>query len=42
MLSVILPYLSVSFVFVGILFYIIKSSPLGWEDERGFHIASKN
>ena len=38
MLNVIIPYLSVSFV----LFYVIKHSPSGWEDERGFHVKAKN
>jgi hypothetical protein len=42
MLNVIIPYLSVSFVFIGILFYVIKHSPSGWEDERGFHVIAKN
>jgi hypothetical protein len=42
MLSVIIPYLLASFVFIGILFYVIKHSPSGWEDERGFHVAAKN
>ena len=42
MLNVILPYLSVSFLFIGILFYLLKRSPLGWEDDSGFHVAAKN
>ena len=42
MFSVIIPYLATSFVFIGFLFYVLKHSPSGWEDERGFHVATKN
>jgi hypothetical protein len=42
MLSVIIPYFSASFIFIGVLFYVIKHSPAGWEDERGFHVITKN
>jgi hypothetical protein len=42
MFSVIVPYLSASFLFIGILFYLLKRSPAGWEDEHGFHIATKS
>jgi hypothetical protein len=42
MLFVVLNYLTVSLVFIGILFFLLKRSPSGWEDEGGFHIASKN
>lgn len=42
MLSVIIPYLSASVVFISVLFFVIKKSPSGWEDERGFHVATKN
>lgn len=30
-------FLLFSFVFIGILFYLIEHSPSGWEDESGFH-----
>ena len=30
-------YLLFSFGFIGVLFYLIEHSPLGWEDESGFH-----
>jgi hypothetical protein len=41
MFSVIIPYLSVSFIFIGVLFFLLKRSPAGWEDEQGFHVAAK-
>jgi hypothetical protein len=41
MLTVIIPYLSVSLIFIGVLFFLLKRSPSGWEDERGFHVATK-
>ena len=41
MLSVIIPYLSVSIIFITVLFFLLKRSPSGWEDERGFHVMSK-
>ena len=33
----IISYLLFSFVFIGILFYLIEHSPSGWENESGFH-----
>ena len=30
-------YLLFSFVFMGVLFYLIQHSHAGWEDENGFH-----
>jgi hypothetical protein len=33
----VISYLLVSLVFMGILFYLIKHSPSGWEDKSGFH-----
>jgi hypothetical protein len=33
-------YIFFSFVFIGILFYLIEHSPSGWEDESGFHTSS--
>ena len=35
----IIGYLLVSFVFVGIIFFLIEHSPSGWEDEKGFHLS---
>ena len=34
-------YLLFSFVFIGVLFYLIQHSPSGWEDESGFHIVEQ-
>jgi hypothetical protein len=42
MLYVIINYLIISFLFTGILFYLIQHSPTGWEDEQGFHFKTKN
>lgn len=41
MLNVIIPYLSVSLIFIAVLYFLLKRSPSGWEDERGFHVTSK-
>jgi hypothetical protein len=41
MFNIMISYLSVSFVFIGILFYVLKGSPSGWEDEHSFPAATK-
>jgi len=40
MLSVIVPYFAASLIFIAVLFFLLKRSPSGWEDEQGFHVAS--
>jgi ABC-type multidrug transport system permease subunit len=41
MLHFIIIYIATSFALIGILFYVIKYFPTGWQDERGFHVETK-
>jgi len=41
MFTIIIFYLAISVISACILAYFMKTAPVGWEDEKGFHKGNK-
>jgi len=41
MFTIIIFYLAISVISACVLAYFMKSAPVGWEDENGFHRGNK-